>query len=110
MDFVEQLGGSDGPVSGWVSSQSFFILPGTETYARMNEYREIYGTEIRHPTWWRETGDHNALATDILPSHAYRGRESELRDFKKWQDNVNRGRVRRQSPQLSSFMRAFYSL
>jgi len=110
MDFVEQLGGSEGPASGWVSSQSFFILPGTETYARMNEYREIHGTEIRHPTWWRETGDHNALATDVLPSHAWRGRESELRDFKKWQDNVNVGRVKRQSQRLSSFMKAFYSL
>ena len=109
MDFVEELGGSDGPVSGWVSSQSFFILPGTETYARMNEYRETYGTEIRHPTWWRETSDHNALATDVLPSHAYRGRESELRDFKNWQDKVNAGRARRQSSQLWSFMRAFYS-
>src|SRR5207249_1069546 len=89
MDFVEGLVAGGGPVSGWVSSQSFFILPGTETYRRMDEYRASYGTEIRHPTWWRETRDHNALATDVLPSHAYRGREPELMGFKRWQQGVN---------------------
>ena len=110
MDFAEELGSGPGPVSGWVSSQSFFILPGTETYARMDEYREAFGTEIRHPGWWREQRDHNALATDVLPSRAWRGRESELRDFKVWQDKVNVGRARRQSPRLSAFMKDFYSL
>jgi radical SAM superfamily enzyme YgiQ (UPF0313 family) len=110
MDFVENLVASDGPASGWVSSQSFFILPGTETYKRMDEYREIYGTEIRHPTWWRETSDHNVLATDILPSREYRGRENELRDFQKWQNTVNVARIRRQTPQTQAFMRSFYGL
>jgi radical SAM superfamily enzyme YgiQ (UPF0313 family) len=107
MDFVESLA-KDGPVSGWVSSQSFFILPGTESYHRMDEYRAAWGTEIRHPTWWREEEDHNALATDVLPSHAYRGRESELRDFKKWQDALNAARYVRFQPGVSAFMKTFY--
>ncbi len=110
MDFVEELAGNEGPASGWVSSQSFFILPGTETYMRMNEYRAAYGTEIRHPGWWRESQDHNTLATDVLPSHAYRGRENELRDFKKWQDGINFKRIKRQTPQISAFMKSFYGL
>jgi radical SAM superfamily enzyme YgiQ (UPF0313 family) len=109
-DFVASIGDTNGPSSGWVSSQSFFILPGTETYRRMDEYRSAYGTEIRNPTWWRETGDHNALATDVLPSDAFRLREHELRDFKKWQDTVNVGRLQRQSNTVSSFMKGFYGL
>jgi radical SAM superfamily enzyme YgiQ (UPF0313 family) len=109
-DFVASIGDDNGPTSGWVSSQSFFILPGTETYRRMGEYHRDYGTEIRHPAWWRETGDHNALATDVLPSDAYRYREHELRDFKRWQDAVNRGRLLRQSTEVSSFMKGFYGV
>jgi radical SAM superfamily enzyme YgiQ (UPF0313 family) len=109
-DFVASIGDDNGPCSGWVSSQSFFILPGTETYRRMSEYHHAYGTEIRHPAWWRETGDHNALATDVLPSNAYRDREHELRDFEQWQDAVNRGRLLRQSTEVSSFMKGFYGV
>ena len=109
MDFVEALGGT-GTAAGWVSSQSFFILPGTESYARMDEYHQLYGTEIRNPGWWRQTGDHNALATDVLPSAAYRGREHELRNFQQWQQNVNVNRAMRQTPRLAAFMRTFYSL
>ena len=109
-DFVESIAGPNGTSSGWVSSQSFFILPGTETYRRMDEFRRTFGTEIRHPAWWRETGDHNALATDVLPSDAFRFREQELRDFKQWQDTVNLGRVQRQSTEVTSFMKGFYGL
>ena len=105
---MDLLDASEKDRLGYGSSQSFFILPGTDTYSRMAEYHANYGTEIRHPNWWRETEDHNALATDILPSHAYRGRESELRDFKKWQDTVNIGRVKRQTPHIQSFMKSFY--
>lgn len=109
-EFVSSIGDGSGPSSGWVSSQSFFILPGTETYRRMEDYRRSFGTEIRHPAWWRETGDHNALATDVLPSDAFRGREHELRDFKQWQDAVNVGRLERQSSGVASFMKGFYGL
>jgi radical SAM superfamily enzyme YgiQ (UPF0313 family) len=108
--FVESIADGSGPISGWVSSQSFFILPGTETYKRIDEYRSEYGTEIRNPTWWRQVGDHNALATDVLPSRAFRDREGELRDFKKWQDTVNIGRLQRHSSAVSSFMKGFYGL
>ena len=108
MDFVEGLVSRSGQTSGWVSSQSFFILPGTETYRRMGEYKIAYGTEIRHPTWWHESRDHNALATDVLPSRSYRGREHELRDFKHWQDALNAGRFQRLSSGTRSFMKEFY--
>jgi radical SAM superfamily enzyme YgiQ (UPF0313 family) len=109
-DFVESIGDANGRSSGWVSSQSFFILPGTETYSRMGEYRRSFGTEIRHPTWWRETGDHNALATDVLPSDAFRFREHELQDFEQWQDTLNARRLQCQSSEVASFMKGFYGL
>jgi radical SAM superfamily enzyme YgiQ (UPF0313 family) len=109
MEFVETLSG-DGPASGWVSSQSFFILPGTDTFRRLEEFRERFGTEIRHPDWWRQEKDHNLLATDVLPSHAWRGREHELMDFKKWQDTLNLQRAKRHSAGTAAFMKAFYGL
>jgi hypothetical protein len=108
MEFVDGLAGTSGPASGWISSQTFFILPGTEVYQRMDEYRERYGTEFRNPTWWRETRDHNALATDILPSEAFRGREDELLAFKPWQHDVNVRRAQRYSPATLAFLREFY--
>jgi radical SAM superfamily enzyme YgiQ (UPF0313 family) len=110
MEFVESLSAGDGPASSWVSSQSFFILPGTETYAWLEDYRQLYGTEERHPAWWRETGDHNALATDVLPSKSWLGREDELRGFENWQQRVNAARVRRFTPRVKAFMKDFYSL
>jgi radical SAM superfamily enzyme YgiQ (UPF0313 family) len=110
MDFVESLAAGSGHTSGWVSSQSFFILPGTESYRRMDEYRVAFGTEIRHPAWWRETEDHNRLATDVLPSHAYRGREHELGDFKTWQNTVNAARAGRYSRASATFIKGFYGL
>jgi radical SAM superfamily enzyme YgiQ (UPF0313 family) len=109
MDFVEALVPAGGKASGWISSQTFFILPGTEAYARMDEYRAQYGTEIRHPAWWRETGDHNALATDILPSDAFRGREDEKMAFREWQQRVNVERTKFYSTETFTYLRAFYA-
>jgi radical SAM superfamily enzyme YgiQ (UPF0313 family) len=107
-DFVASIGDADGPSSGWVSSQSFFILPGTASYRRMDDDRREFGTRIRHPAWWREAGDHNALATDVLPSDAWQGREHELRDFQPWQATMNAARLQRQSAEVSAFMKGFY--
>jgi hypothetical protein len=76
-------------VSGWLSCQTFFILPGTHAYLHMAENAAAFGTEIRNPTWWKERGDHHALATDVLPSAAWRGREAELRAFQAWNHAVN---------------------
>ena len=109
MDFVEGLVAGGGPVSGWISSQTFFILPGTETYQRMGEYKLAYGTEIRNPTWWHQTTDHNALATDVLPSAAWRGREHELRDFNQWQATSNLARTKRYSSKTFAFLKQFYA-
>ncbi len=107
-DFVASIDDATGPSSGWVSSQSFFILPGTASYQRMEVDRREFGTQIHHPTWWRETGDHNALATDILPSEAWKGREHELRAFEPWQAAVNAARLQRRSTEVSAFMKSFY--
>lgn len=109
-DFVVSIAEGNGPISGWVSSQSFFILPGTETYKKMDEYRRDYGTEIRNPTWWREIGDHNALATDVLPSREFLGREHDLLAFREWQNTVNISRLERHSNATRAFMKGFYGL
>lgn len=108
MDYIEALAPRPGPVSGWISGQTFFILPGTETYTRMAEYRAQYGTEIRNPTWWQQAGDHNALATDVLPSAAWRGREAELLQFQEWQGRENLDRTKRFSPAFQGFVKSFY--
>jgi hypothetical protein len=76
----------------------------------MDECHQAYGTEIRNPTWWRDAGDHNALATDVLPSHTFRHREHELRDFHKWQNSVNLGHLSRESSEVSAFRKGFYGL
>jgi radical SAM superfamily enzyme YgiQ (UPF0313 family) len=86
--FIEGLEPMRGPMSGWLSSQPYFIVPGTEDYARMDEYARTWGTEIRHPRWWTERGDHHALATDVLPSACWKGREAELGAFASWQEGV----------------------
>ena len=78
MAFVEEVADGEGPLSGWVSSQTFFILPGTRAYRQMQAHEKMWGTEIRHPTWWRETGDQHEMATAVLPSRAFRGKEEEL--------------------------------
>jgi radical SAM superfamily enzyme YgiQ (UPF0313 family) len=104
--FVESLDG--GTVASWVSSGTFFILPGTESYRRMEELRATWGTEIRHPGWWREAGDAWMLATDVLPSHAWRGREGELRDYMTWQNDLNVKWFQRYRPSVYEFRRRFF--
>jgi radical SAM superfamily enzyme YgiQ (UPF0313 family) len=104
--FVESL--DAGPVASWVSSGTFFILPGTESYRRMDELRAIWGTEIRHPRWWHEAGDAYALATDVLPSHEWRGREGELRGYLSWQNDLNMKWFRRYRPEIYEFRRRFF--
>jgi radical SAM superfamily enzyme YgiQ (UPF0313 family) len=104
--FVEALDAGD--VACWVSSGTFFILPGTESYRRMDELHAMWGTEIRHPHWWREDGNAYELATDVLPSDAWRGREGELRDYVKWQNDLNLSWFRRYRPAVYEFRRRFF--
>jgi radical SAM superfamily enzyme YgiQ (UPF0313 family) len=104
--FVESLDGSE--VASWVSSGTFFILPGTESYRRMEELRGMWGTEIRHPGWWREEGDAYALATDVLPSREWAGREGELRSYLTWQHDLNAKWFRRYRPEVHEFRRRFF--
>jgi radical SAM superfamily enzyme YgiQ (UPF0313 family) len=106
IEYVESLAGS-GPAAGWVSSQRFFVLPGTEVYERMNEF-EAAGARFGHPTWWKERGDHHALATDVVPSGAWAGRESELNGFRGWQDNLNRDWSNRYPDRVREFRTAFF--
>jgi anaerobic magnesium-protoporphyrin IX monomethyl ester cyclase len=105
--FVESL--DAGNVACWVSSGTFFILPGTESYRRMEELRARWGTEIRHPRWWREEGDAHAMATDVLPSDAWRGREGELRSYQQWQNDLNMKWFKRYRPEIYQFRMRFFA-
>ncbi len=106
--FIDSLGGEDGPMSSWLSAQTFFILPGTQAFEQMAENTASYGTEIRHPNWWKERGDHYALATDVLPSAAWIGREDELSAFNWWNQAVNTRWTARYSAEVQCFREAFY--
>ncbi len=107
-DFIDGLGGEDGSMSGWLACQTFFILPGTHAFDRMDTNTATYGTKIRHPVWWREIGDHHALATDVLPSAAWVGREDELCSFAEWNQDVNDRWSGRYSSDVRQFRHTFY--
>jgi radical SAM superfamily enzyme YgiQ (UPF0313 family) len=106
-DFIDGLAVS-GPMSGWLSCQTFFILPGTQAFTQMAGNARTYGTRIRHPGWWRETGDHHALATDVLPSASWAGREDELRRFIPWNHEVNARWSARYPSKVRQFRHNFY--
>jgi radical SAM superfamily enzyme YgiQ (UPF0313 family) len=107
--FLAALGGDRGSMGGWLSCQTFFILPGTHSFLHMAHNATEYGTEIRNPGWWRQTGDHHALATDILPSAAWAGREEDLRDFGPWNQAMNQAWVARYPAEVHEFRTAFYT-
>ena len=106
--YIDSLGAGGGPMSGWLSCQTFFILPGTSSYFRMAEDAIAFGTEIRHSAWWKEPGDHYSLATDVLPSAEWRDRESELRAFQSWNRTVNQRWASRYSAEVARFRHAFH--
>lgn len=107
--FIDGIGGKRGPMSGWLSCQTFFILPGTDAFLRMAENAVAYGTEIRNPAWWKRAGDHHGLATDVLPSAAWRGREDELRAFVEWNHGVNARWTGRYPVEVLRFRHEFYT-
>lgn len=87
--WIESLIPDDQPASGWISSQTFFLLPGTEVYDQQRELEARFGTRFAHPTWWRQEGDLHALATRAIPSASWQGRDNELWDFFGWQQRIN---------------------
>jgi hypothetical protein len=106
--WLASLGAQPGPMAGWLSCQTFFILPGTHAYSHMAENAATYGTEIANPDWWRLEGDHYSLATKVLPSAAWRGREAELAGFQQWNHRVNAAWSARYTPEVLAFRNAFY--
>jgi radical SAM superfamily enzyme YgiQ (UPF0313 family) len=106
--FIEQVGAGGGPMSGWLACQTFFILPGTRSYAWMESDAALFGTEIRHKAWWKEAGDHYQLATDVLPSAAWRDREGELTAFRVWNESVNRNWASRYPAEVRQFRTSFW--
>jgi radical SAM superfamily enzyme YgiQ (UPF0313 family) len=106
--YVDSIGAGGGPMSGWLSAQSFFILPGTASYRAMAEDAARYGTEIRQPEWWRQRGDHHTMATDLLPSAAWRGREEELLAFFQWNEQVNARWAQRYPMDVLRFRYLYY--
>jgi radical SAM superfamily enzyme YgiQ (UPF0313 family) len=106
--WLEAVGAGTGPLAGWLSCQTFFMLPGTPAWHRMAENARRFGTEVAHPDWWRREGDHYALATAILPSAAWRGREAELMAFQPWNQAVNAAWSARYPPEVLAFRARFY--
>ena len=106
--FIESLGNEKSARSGWLSAQTFFILPGTHAFERMAENAACYGTEIRHPNWWKEVGDHYGLATDVLPSTAWIGREDELSSFELWNRKINTAWIARYPDEVREFRDMFF--
>lgn len=106
--YIESLDAGGGPMSGFLSCQTFFILPGTSSYFEMAHDAAAFGTEIRHKTWWKEPGDHYRLATDVVPSAAWRGRESELTAFRHWNQAVNQRWCSRYPAEVTQFRQAFH--
>ena len=107
-DFIDSLDGGVGSMSGWLSCGSFFILPGTRSFQRMAEDATEHGTVIAHPRWWSEPRHHYPLATDVLPSAAWIGREYELHDFRLWNERVNRRWTQRYPGAVVQFRREFF--
>ena len=106
--WLESLAADTGPMAGWLSCQTFFILPGTPAWTRRRINAETYGTEIHHPNWWRREGDHYALATSVLPSAAWSGREHDLTAFQAWNHAINDTWSARYTPEVQAFRQGFY--
>ncbi|MSP59237.1 MAG: radical SAM protein [Myxococcales bacterium] len=106
--WLESLAAAPGPMAGWLSCQTFFMLPGTPAWTRMATNAQLYGTEVAHPDWWRREGDHYALATAVLPSAAWRGREHELGAFQSWNQAINALWSSRYTPEVMAFRTRFY--
>jgi anaerobic magnesium-protoporphyrin IX monomethyl ester cyclase len=108
-DFIDRLGQKGAPMSGWLSAQTFFILPGTYAFDRIAEHAASFGTEIRHPFWWKEVGDQYVMATDILPSSAWIDRPDALYAFHQWNDEVNARWISRYPAEVQQFREAIYT-
>jgi radical SAM superfamily enzyme YgiQ (UPF0313 family) len=108
-NFIDDLGIQESSMSGWLSAQSFFILPGTEAFNRMSEYEALFGTVIFHPEWWLEREDQYALATNVLPSAAWKERQHQLFAFQDWNQEVNHRWTSRYSSEVRQFCSAIYA-
>ena len=53
-------------------------------------------------------GDHHALATDVLPSASWAGREDELRSFVAWNHEINARWSARYPSRVQRFRHDFY--
>jgi radical SAM superfamily enzyme YgiQ (UPF0313 family) len=106
-DFIDSLT-PEGPTAGWLSAQTFFILPGTDAYLHRTRNAEEYGTEIHNLDWWRHAGDHYRMATDVLPHAQWSGQEERLRDFTTWNMEVNQRWASRYPADVARFRWRFY--
>jgi radical SAM superfamily enzyme YgiQ (UPF0313 family) len=105
--FIEGLSASK--MAGWLACQTFFILPGTPSWQRRDRYAELYGTEIRVPDWWKRPGDHYSMATSVLPSAAWRGRESELVAFRHWNLQINAAWSMKYTREVNMFRVSYFA-
>jgi radical SAM superfamily enzyme YgiQ (UPF0313 family) len=106
--WLETLGGGGGPMAGWLSCQTFFILPGTSSWFRMEENARLYGTVIACPEWWKVDSDHRTLATAVVPSAEWYGREEDLWSFQRWNYELNAAWSARYTREVLAFRNQFY--
>lgn len=107
-DWLESLGEGGGPMAGWLSCQTFFILPGTQSWFRMDVNARLYGTVIVYPEWWKVEGDQRMLATAVVPSAEWYGREDELWSYQRWNYYLNVSWTQRYTPEVVAFRNRFY--
>ncbi|MCC6624973.1 MAG: cobalamin-dependent protein [Deltaproteobacteria bacterium] len=107
-DFVDSLDDFVGPMSGLLSAATFFLVPGTDSERRLAEHAATHGTLVRRPGWWRQPHHHHSLATDVLPSRAWLGREHELGAFRGWNALVQARWSAAWTPEVRRFREVFY--
>ena len=106
--FIDSLHPEEGRHAGWLSAQTFFILPGTPAWNRRDWSAQFNGSRLYHPEWWKVRGDHYSLATAQLPHRDWQGREHELAAFVPWNQAVNARWSQAYSPEVSRFREQFY--
>jgi len=55
-------------ISGLINAQNYYFFPGSPIYYNLKYYEDKFGTKIRHKEWWKEKGQHERLAQDVMPS------------------------------------------
>lgn len=66
--FLKSVIRKQNKISGVLGGQDYAFFPGNQIYRNYNNYKERFGTVVRHRQWWKEQGDHWNLSRSIIPS------------------------------------------